>query len=77
MIASSGAHFKFFFKQNSVTANNVAATAASTDAINESSRYMPFHVPAGKAAHIIMATMSRTMFAATSRISVLCKLLFE
>lgn len=65
-IAIIGAHFKFLFKLNSVTANNAAATAASKDAINESSRYIPFHVPAGKRAQMAMATMSKTMFAATS-----------
>jgi alkylhydroperoxidase/carboxymuconolactone decarboxylase family protein YurZ len=75
-IAKNGAHFNFLLKQTSVTANSAAATAASTDAINESSRYMPFHVPAGKAVQIAIATMSKAMFAATSRMSILCALLF-
>lgn len=76
-IARIGAHFCLFFSPKSVTAKNAAAKAASEPAIKESSRYIPFHVLAGKAAHITIAMMSKTMFAVIRRVSVLCELELE
>jgi len=71
-IVRIGAHFCFFFSPKSDTAKNAAAKAASEPAIKESSRYIPFHVLAGKEAHITIAMMSKTMFAVIRRVSDLC-----
>jgi hypothetical protein len=76
-IARIGAHFWLFFSPKSVTAKKDAAKAASELAIKESSRYIPFHELAGNAAHINMAVMSKTMFAAIRSESVLCGLALE
>ena len=77
MIARIGAHFFLFVSPKSVTAKNAAANVASEIAIKEFSRYMPFHVLVGKAAHIAIAVMSKTMFAKTISVSVLCGLALD
>lgn len=76
IIAENGAHFFLLFKPISVIVKNTAAKAASAPAIKESSRYIPFQVLAGKAAHMAIAVMSKSMFAAIRSVSVLWGLLF-
>ena len=76
-IARIGAHFFLFFSPKRVITKNVAAKAASEPAVKESSRYIPFQVSVGNATHIAIAVMSKTMFAAIRRVSLLCVLALE
>lgn len=76
-IARNGAHFFFPLKPKSVTAKSIAPKAASELAIKEFSRYIPFHVLAGKAAQIAIAMISKIIFAVIKRVRVLCGLALE
>ena len=76
-IARIGAHLLFLFKPKRVTVKNAAAKAASEPAIRESNRYIPFQVLAGKATHMAIAVMSKTMFAVIRRVRILCGFTLE